>query len=850
MSIKPKELLIAVAGQPNSGKSTIFNLLTGARQHVANYPGVTVEKKIGSFRLNGDRAVAVDLPGTYSLTSYTQEERIARDFLLLEKPDVVIDVADASNLERNLYLAFQLSEMGLPLVLDLNMMDVSKRRGFKIDIGKLSQELGMPVIPTIGNRGKGKKELRRAIYNIYENKNVFTPIRLDYGKTLEPILISLEKRLSDDQRLIEHYSARWLAVKLMENDSEAKRFVQQQAQQGNDILKIIAKEREKFITQYKKTPEKVIAQQRYCTAERIVKACFRQVSTIRTKPKILTDRIDRVVCNRFFGPLILAATIYVLYELSIVQGYKLTNYTWPFLSAFRDFIASILPQQGFIYDPILRAMPLGIINGIIAVLNYIPIFVILFTLVAILEDTGYMARMAFILDRIFRYFGLHGQSVLPLILGGVYVGGCAIPGIMACRGIKDERARMATIMIVPLMNCLAKIPLYVLLIGIFFTAHKGIAMFFIATITIIIALGVAKILNITVFRKRESAPFILEMPAYHLPTIGGVLRRCLERVWLFVKKIITVVIIVMAIVYFLISFPRLDKERTIYYHNQINQATQTFYKKIGKDNPYSVFVAGDKLIEFARYRDNYKKAKMRVRTNEAKEIIDQRFYNKNSEYFKIVKSGRYELDGKKIKDKNAAEVEKAYKRLDKVRKKLRRKWREETIVGSYLGRIGRFMEPWTKFAGFNWRVNIALLSSFAAKESSVATLGSIYQTQGDYGGKTLEKRIKAKEKNWTSLHALALMLFFAMFPPCIPALFMVKLETDSIKWVLFATVYPIILGFMIATLVFSGGNFLGLSGLQAMVSFYILALVVTTATAFIKSKPKLSEQSFSSIARN
>ncbi len=836
MKGKSNEVLIAVAGQPNSGKSTIFNLLTGARQHVANYPGLTVEKKIGTFRSNGDKMIAVDLPGTYSLTSYTQEERIARDFLLLEKPDVVVDVVDASNLERNLYLAFQLSEMGLPLVVNLNMMDVAKRRSFEIDVEKLSQELGVPVVPTVGNKGKGKKELRQAIHNTYKNKNAL-PIRLDYGKTLEPILTSLEKELSGEPRLIEHYSARWLAVKLMENDSEAKRLVQQQSPRGEDILKEIDEQRKEFISQYKTTPEKLIAQQRYHTAERIVKCCVKQT----VKPKTLTDKIDRIVCSRFFGPIILAATIYCLYELSIVQGYKLTGYTWPFLAGFRDFIASILPSPGFISDPLWRAMPLGIIDGVIAVLNYVPIFVILFALVAILEDTGYMARMAFILDRIFRYFGLHGQSVLPLILGGVYVGGCAIPGVMACRGIKDEKARMATIMIVPLMNCLAKIPFYVLLIGIFFAASKGITMFFIATITIIIALGVAKILNLTVFRKRESAPFILEMPAYHLPTVSGVLRRCLERVWLFVKKIITVVIIVMAIVYFLINFPRPNKERTNYYHNQSNQAIQTFYGKIGEDNPYAKLVAADKLLEFVIYRGDYKKAKMGAKTKEAKEIVDQKFYNKNPEFFRIVKRGKYKLDGKEIKDKDAARVAKVYRGLDKTRKKLRREWREETIIGSYLGRAGRFMEPFTRFAGFNWRVNIALLSSFAAKESSVATLGSIYQVQEDGREETLEKRIKEKEKGWTPLHALALMLFFAMFPPCIPALFMVKLETGSIKWMLFATIYPIILGFIIAILVFSGGSFLGLSGLQAMLAFYILALAVTTATAFIKVKPILAE---------
>jgi len=837
MNEKACEILVAVAGQPNSGKSTIFNLLTGARQHVANYPGVTVEKKIGSFRSNGDKVVVVDLPGTYSLTSYTQEERIARDFLLLERPEVVVDIVDASNLERNLYLTFQLMEMGLPLVLDLNMVDVAKRRGFEIDTEELSRQLDIPVVPTIGNKGRGKNELRQAIHSTYKNKQKVTPIRLDYGETLEPILKSLEEELSGYPRLMEHYSARWLVVRLMENDSEVQRLVRQQSQRGEDILDKVAKAREHFIEEHKKAPEKVIAQERYRAAGKIVEHCVKRT---KAASKTLTDGIDKVVCNRLFGPIILAATIYGLYQLAIVQGYKLTEYTWPLLAAFRDFIALLLPSEGFIYDPILRAMPLGVIDGVIAVLNYVPIFVILFALIAILEDTGYMARMAFILDRVFRYFGLHGHSVLPLILGGVCVGGCAIPGVMACRGIKDEKARMATILIVPLMNCMAKIPLYVLLIGMFFAKQKALMMFFISTITIIIALAVAKILNLTVLRKRESAPFILEMPAYHLPTFGGVMRRCIERVWLFVKKIITVVIIVAAVVYVLISYPGLSKERAVHYENQANQAIQIFYEKIGDNSPYTKLLSKSKLMEFAIFWDDYKKAKTGIKDEKAKETVDQKFYSKNPEFFKIVKKGKYELEGKKIVDKDAAKVEKGYKDLAKTRKKFRRERREETIALSYLGRIGRFLEPVSKFAGFNWRVNIALLSSFAAKESSVATLGSIYQSSPEEKEERLEKRIKEKEKGWTSLHALAIILFMAMYPPCIPTLLMVKLEAASLKWMLFATIYPIILGLIIAVLIFSGGSLLGLNGLQAMVAFYIFAIAVTTVMAFIKRTPRLT----------
>ncbi len=829
MNDKSPKIMVALAGQPNSGKSTVFNLLTGARQHVANYPGVTVEKKTGSFHLEEVQIELTDLPGTHSLTSYTQEERIARDFLLNERPAAVVNVVDASNIELNLYLSFQLAEMGIPLVINLNMVDVAEKRGQKIDIENLSRQLGTLVIPTIGNRGKGKKKLKEAIRAVtQEGQNA--PFRIDYGDDLEPVLDSLEKRLSTETEISGRYPIRWLAVKLLEKDEEAQRLVRKYSKKSGIILRSVEEKREEFTQKHKKSPQKVIAIMRHKKAERIVEA-----SVTRTKKisRTLTDRIDHVVCNRFSGPIVLAATIYLIYEIAIVQGYKITVYTWPVLAWFRDIIALLLPSEGFIFDPIFRSMPLWVVDGTIAVLNYVPIFLILFALIAILEDTGYMARMAFILDRVFRYFGLHGQSVLPMVIGGLYVGGCAIPGVMACRAMKDEKAKMATIMIIPLMNCLAKIPFYVLLIGIFFAAHKGIAMFFIATITIIIALSVAKILSFTVLRNKESAPFVMAMPPYHVPTIQGVLRRCIERTWLFIKKIITIVIIVSVIVYAFISFPGLSKERKTHYISQADQTEQILFKKIGKENPYAGLLAGDNLMEFTKYWRDYKKAKMGAKGKKGKEAVVQKFRKENFEFFKIIKKGKFKSEGEVIKDEYAENVYNAFKKLNKSTNKLRREIKEETIINSYMGRAGRFIEPLTKWAGFNWRVNIALMSAFAAKESSVATLGGIYQSPS--GGKdVLEKRIKEKEKDWTALHVLAIMLFMAMYPPCIPTLMMIRVETGSTKWMLFATFYPIVLGIIIAVLIFTGGNLLGLSGMQAMIAFYILALVILVLMGFIK----------------
>jgi ferrous iron transport protein B len=271
----------------------------------------------------------------------------------------------------------------------------------------------------VGNKAKGKRRLKEAILST-SKKGQATPFRINYGDDLEPVLDSLEKHLSEEMEISSRYQGRWLAVKLMENDEEAQRLVRKYSQKSGALLRSAEEKRDAFTLEHKKSPQKVIAITRHQEAQRIVEASVTRKKEITST---ITDRIDQVACNRYLGPVILVATIYLIYELAIVQGYKITEYTWPVLAWSRDLIASLLPSEGFIFDPFFRSMPIWVVDGTIAVLNYVPIFLILFALIAILEDTGYMARMAFILDRIFRYFGLHGQSVLPMVIGGLYVGG-------------------------------------------------------------------------------------------------------------------------------------------------------------------------------------------------------------------------------------------------------------------------------------------------------------------------------------------------------------------------------------------------------------------------------------------
>jgi len=809
-----RNLLVALAGQPNCGKSTVFNLLTGARQHVANYPGVTVEKKTGAFSLGDTRVEIVDLPGTYSLTSYSLEERVARDFLLGDNPAVVIDVADASNLKRNLYLTLQLMEMEVPTILNLNMMDVVERRGQKIDVAALQETLGIPVVPTKAKKGEGKDALKEAVKALSENPSE-TNFTIEYGK-MEPYIEELEESLLEDPVLSVQYPVRWFAIKLMENDSEVVELLKRTHPDADKVLVQTESCRERFQEEAGNAVERHISFTRHGVCAKIARET---VVLPVDRRRSLSDRADKYVCHRFFGPLILIAILMILYQVAIVFGNWLALQVWPVWGAVENFAAEVLPSAGFMNDPLLRALGLWVVKSTTAILNYLPIFFLLFGLIAILEDSGYMPRMAFILDRLFRRFGLHGQSTLPMILGGVYVGGCAIPGVMATKAIPDERARLATIMIVPMMNCLAKVPLYLILIGAYFADVGGLAMFFIATVTLFMALPVAKLLTMTVLKKRPSAPFIMEMPPYHIPTAFGILRRAGDRIWLFLKKIVTVVAAVAVVVFVLINYPGLPEGRGGHYAQMENKAIQGFMKDVDKTEFKGRIARGD-VLPIILFEESLKRAKQGVTDKDKSAAINTRFQDDNPVYYAVVK--RVGKDGKKLN--------KSIKKVIKVRKKARRESRAERFESSFLGTMGRALEPVTQWAGFNWRINIALLSAFAAKENSAATLGSIYGIDGD---QSVQESMKAGETGFTALHALALMLFMALYPPCVPTSIMVRHQSNSTKWMLFSIVYQTLLGLFVASLVFTGGMAFGLTGFQTMWAFYGLCVAATLIMGFV-----------------
>jgi ferrous iron transport protein B len=823
---KESGTLIALAGQPNCGKSTIFNALTGARQSVANWPGVTVDRMSGWCRIKGRRAEIVDLPGTYGLTSSSPEERVTRDFLLSSDLSLVVNVVDASNLRKGLSLTLQLLEMGVPLLVDLNMIDAATKQGISIDAAVLERSLGVPVAETSMKTGQGRANLLRVISARLDEAPAAEGLKIDYGD-LEPALEELERMLSLKWEAGSGSSLRWMAVKLMEGDAEAESLLRRMNRDVEDIAVFARHSRKVFEEGLGETPEIYIGRARHHAAGILAGAC-----TKRSRPAgpSLSDRIDSVVCHRFAGPAILVAVMYLLYYLSIVQGYRLTAYTWPWLARLRDLVEAVTPAPGFIEIPLTRSFPLWFTDSVNALLNYIPIFFILFGLIAILEDSGYMPRMAFIMDRVLRRFGLHGQSILPMVLGGVYVGGCSVPAVMSSKGIPDERSRLATILTIPLLNCLAKVPLYILLINAYFVAHRGLAMFFIATVSLLVVLPVAKVLSLTVLRTRETAPFVMEMPAYHIPTVRGVLGKAVERLWLFLRKITTIVAAVAAVVFMLLQFPGLDAWRKAHYESEKDRLAESFLSAM-KGNPYGVVIENGDLMPLILYWDAYRKARMAAKGQEATSSVNRRFERRNPLFYRIAQPGG---------DAEAMKANRALRNLVRGRERILADMRQERLESSLLGQLGKGLEPFTRWAGFDWRVNVALLSSLAAKENSVATLGAIYE-QGE-GQTSLEERISAEGTGLTPLHALALMVFMVLYPPCIATAIAVKVQTNSVRWMLFSFLYPVFLGLASATLIFSLGGVLGASGIQAMTAFYGLALTLTLVAGFMRREDRKEAQ--------
>lgn len=561
---------IALAGNPNSGKTTLFNALTGARQHVGNYPGVTVERKEGSYIEGGKTFNLIDLPGMYSLTPYSLEETVARDFLIQDKPSAIVNIVDAANLERNLYLTVQFMELGVPVSIALNMVDAAKKRGIEIDSQKLSKLLGVPVVPTVARSGQGKKEIMQATDTLIRSGAKTDPLILSYGEDIDQALVEMEGEISAAMPE-SSYPARWLALKFLEKDEQVLDFCQKENPDLFATLETIAYRVDRHITNTLATcPEAVIADHRYGFIKSLLK---QDIVTLHQNQdrQFISDRIDMVVTNRFAGPLIMIAVIMSLYQFTF--SYSELPVAW--LENLFGWLGGI--AEANLADGLLKSLIIsGIIDGVGGVLGFTPIIMFMFFGIALLEDSGYLARVAFMLDRVFRTFGLHGASVMPFIVSGGIAGGCAVPGVMATRTLKSPRERLATLLTAPFMNCGAKLPVFALLVGAFFSKNEAQIMLLITFIAWSGALLSAKLLRSTVI-KGESTPFVMELPPYRLPTFRGLLIHTWERTWQYVRKAGTVILAISIVLWALMTFPGLPETQQQAFEQQraaVTAATQ------------------------------------------------------------------------------------------------------------------------------------------------------------------------------------------------------------------------------------------------------------------------------------
>ena len=671
-----KEIVIAIAGNPNCGKTVIFNTLTGARQHVGNWPGVTVEKKEGRFVHGGRRIKVVDLPGTYSLGAYSEDEAVARDYILFEKPDVVVNVVDSTNMERNMYLTCQLLEMGVKVVMALNMYDEAKARKLEIDMKKLSFLLGVPVIPTVATKNQGMTELIQAGLESSGVPGAQTP-GINYGNDVEEVVKRLQDGIKKDSGL-SAYNARLLAVKFLERDSTIEELLRKSMEYAalKEYRDHWAK---KLEAMWGDDIEVFFAEKRYGFISGIVRETLKKYMSAEEKQSI-SDKIDRVVTNRYLGIPIFLLAMWGVFQFTFTLGTPLAGLIEAFFGWLGSLINGGLAAAG---APVLLNSLIvdGIIGGAGSVIVFMPNIFLLFFAISLLEDSGYMARAAYITDRFMHTLGLHGKSFIPMIVGF----GCNVPAILATRTLDNKRDRLVTILINPLMSCSARLPVYILFTGAFFSAQQGLIIFSLYFLGIVLAILMGVLFKKFIF-KGETSHFVMELPPYRVPTLRSTFIHMWDRGSAFIKKAGTIIVAVVVLVWVLSSLP-----------------------------------AG---VEYAS-------------------------------------------------------------------------------PTSFLGRIGGFIAPVFRPAGFGtWEASVALLFGIVAKEVVVGTLGTVYGA----GEEGLAAILAA---TWTPLSAFSFMVMTLLYIPCVATIGAIRRETNSWGWTGFAIGYSLVLGWIMAVIVYQIGSLLG-----------------------------------------
>ncbi|MHC1742904.1 MAG: ferrous iron transport protein B [Syntrophobacteraceae bacterium] len=744
MKQSAREILIALAGNPNCGKTTLFNAITGAHQHVGNYPGITVEKKEGVVEVDDRSLRLVDLPGTYSLTAYSMEELVARDFLVNERPRTLVNIVDASNLERNLYLTVQLMELGIPIVVALNMVDAAAQRGIEVNEARLAERLGAPVVPTVARSGRGKEELLGAVVRLSDDERDWEPLHISYGPDVDPALDWMERQVAVAGLLADRFPPRWTALKYLEADEQ----VIQKGREAQPELSARLESRAAQVTEHlQKTletyPEAIIADHRYG----FIAALLRD-GVVRRSQKAdrlyLSDQLDRVLTNRLFGPIIMMGILYIVYQFTF--GYSEIPVSWleAGFSALGRFMESVLPP-----GPIRSLVVSGIIDGVGGVVGFVPLILFMFFSIAFLEDTGYLARVAYMLDRVFHTFGLHGSSVMAYIISGGIAGGCAVPGVMATRTLRSSRERLATLLTAPFMNCGAKVPVFAMIIAAYFPTRRAQMLFLLTLISWTAALVLARIIRWTILRG-PSTPFLLELPPYRLPTFKGLLIHTWERTWQYIQKAGTMILAISILFWALMAFPELPDADKARFEETRRGIVSALPEDLRSAALADDLAAGELSADVAAVRAQI-------------EVVNQ------------------------------AEAQSALRR-------------------SFAGRLGTSLESLTQWCGFDWRTNVALLSGFAAKELIISTLGTAYSMgkAGKDKDLPLSERMR-QEPGWNRLKAFSLILFIMLYAPCLATVTCIIKEAGAWKWGVFSMVFNTGVASLVAVSVYQGGRWLGLA---------------------------------------
>lgn len=722
---KRRTINVALVGNPNCGKTSLFNIASGSHEHVGNYSGVTVDAKEGYFEFQGYHFRLIDLPGTYSLSAYSPEELYVRKHIIEETPDVIINVVDAGNLERNLYLTTQLIDMNVRMVVALNMYDALQHSDNTLNIKKLSQLLGVPMVPTISRTGEGVDDLFHVIIGLYEgadfmgqkeeiqnealrefrewhdayvpdhkfeshedDENSFTPrnfirhIHINHGPELERSIDAVKKEIGKTETIRHKYSTRFLAIKLLENDKDIEKNVIASLPNASEILRIKEQEVKRLRETINEDSEQAITDAKYGFITGALKETY---TDNYQNTEMFTRIVDSIVTHKVWGYPIFFIFLYLMFECTFIFGeYPKEGIEW-LVEQLGNAVNTYMPDGSF-KDLLIDA----VIGGVGGVIVFLPNILLLYLFISFMEDSGYMARAAFIMDKIMHKMGLHGKSFIPLIMGF----GCNVPAIMSSRIIESRKSRLVTILINPLISCSARLPIYLVLVGAFFPGKESLILLLIYSVGILLAVLMARIFS-KFLVKGDDTPFVMELPPYRMPTSKSVLRHTWEKGAQYLKKMGGIIMIASIIIWFLGYYPNHSSYQTT-----------------------------------AEQQEN-----------------------------------------------------------------------------SYIGQIGKSIEPIIKPLGFDWKMGVGLLSGVGAKELVVSTLGVLYTNDGNLDDDALPERI-AQQSDITPLIAFAYMLFTLLYFPCIATLAAIRQETGSWKWPLFAACYTTVLAWIVAFLVYQIGSFI------------------------------------------